>query len=43
LYAFKESGCLYQPTFLGCRTDLIGPDCTVNQLKFKPTTEMEEA
>jgi bifunctional non-homologous end joining protein LigD len=43
LYAFKESGCLYQPTFLGIRTDLIGPDCTVNQLKYKPNTEMEEA
>ena len=43
LYAFRESGCLFQPTFLGCRSDLIVTDCLVNQLKYKATTEFEEA
>ena len=36
LYAFPESGCIYQPTYLGVREDLTADDCTVDQLKFKP-------
>lgn len=35
LYAFPESGHLYQPTYLGVRKDLTAADCTVDQLKFK--------
>jgi bifunctional non-homologous end joining protein LigD len=38
LYAFPESGHLYQPTYLGKREDLTAEDCTVDQLKYKPTT-----
>jgi len=36
LYAFPESGHLYQPTYLGQREDLSADDCTVDQLKYKP-------
>lgn len=35
LYAFPESGCIYQPTYLGKRDDLTADDCTVDQLKYK--------
>ena len=35
LYAFKESGSVYQPVFLGTRDDLERADCTVDQLKYK--------
>ncbi len=36
LYAFPESGCIYQPTYLGLRDDIRSADCTTDQLKFKP-------
>jgi bifunctional non-homologous end joining protein LigD len=35
LYAIRESGCLYQPTYLGCRTDVEQLECLATQLKFK--------
>lgn len=35
LYAFAESGCVYQPVYLGKRDDLVRSDCTRSQLKFK--------
>jgi bifunctional non-homologous end joining protein LigD len=35
LYAFKESGCLFQPVFLGLRSDLDREECTTGQLKYK--------
>lgn len=35
LYAFAESGCIYQPAYLGRRDDIPREDCTVDQLKFK--------
>ena len=35
LYAFRESGCIYQPTYLGCRTDIDPGECLVSQLKYK--------
>ncbi|HUR46452.1 MAG TPA: WGR domain-containing protein [Candidatus Saccharimonadales bacterium] len=35
LYAFKESGALFQPVYLGRRDDLGVRDCTTAQLKFK--------
>lgn len=36
LYAFKESGSVYQPVFLGVREDIPTDECTVDQLKYKP-------
>ena len=36
LYAFKESGCIYQPVYLGVRDDIPFEECTIQQLKFKP-------
>jgi len=36
LYAFPESGCIYQPTYSGPREDLTADDCAVDQLKYKP-------
>ena len=36
LYAIKESGIIYQPVYLGQRTDVDPGDCLVKQLKFKP-------
>ena len=41
LYAFPESGVLFQPVWLGLRTDLDSSDCTTSQLKFKPQEESE--
>ncbi|WP_397383928.1 WGR domain-containing protein [Prosthecobacter sp.] len=35
LYAFPESGCVYQPVYLGRRDDIQRTDCTTRQLKFK--------
>jgi bifunctional non-homologous end joining protein LigD len=35
LYAFKESGCIFQPVYLGVRDDITSEECTVDQLKYK--------
>jgi bifunctional non-homologous end joining protein LigD len=35
LYAFQESGCIFQPTYLGERSDLSVADCSTDQLKYK--------
>jgi len=35
LYAFKESGSVYQPVYLGVRDDIPADECTVDQLEFK--------
>ena len=35
LYAFPESGALFQPVYLGVRDDITREECTVAQLKFK--------
>lgn len=35
LYAFPESGCIYQPVYLGRRDDIQRTDCTTGQLKYK--------
>jgi bifunctional non-homologous end joining protein LigD len=35
LYAFKESGSIYQPVFLGRRDDIFHEECTTSQLKYK--------
>ncbi|MBK1835719.1 hypothetical protein JIN78_16775, partial [Roseibacillus ishigakijimensis] len=37
LYAFPESLVVYQPVYLGERTDIAASDCRTNQLKFKST------
>lgn len=42
LYAFKESNALYQPIFLGQRTDVEQHECISAQLKFKPADREEE-
>ena len=39
LYAHRESGCLYQPTYLGIRSDIGVEECMASQLKFKSTEE----
>lgn len=36
LYAFRESGCIYQPVYLGVRDDIGQEECIVSQLKYKP-------
>lgn len=35
LYAFRESGVLYQPVYLGERDDVGEEACTISQLKYK--------
>jgi bifunctional non-homologous end joining protein LigD len=35
LYAFPESGCIYQPVYLGKREDIRAEECTTAQLKYK--------
>jgi predicted DNA-binding WGR domain protein len=35
LYAFKESGVLFQPVYLGPRDDVDEAECLTTQLKFK--------
>jgi bifunctional non-homologous end joining protein LigD len=35
LYAYKQSGNLYQPTYLGMRQDIQDSDCQKSQLKYK--------
>jgi len=39
LYAFPESGVLYQPLYLGPRDDVDEDECQTSQLKFKPEEE----
>jgi bifunctional non-homologous end joining protein LigD len=43
LYAFKESGSLFQPVYLEVRNDLELKDCTVDQLKWKRAEELVAA
>ena len=35
LYALRQSGSIYQPVYLGERSDIPAEDCTVDQLKYK--------
>lgn len=39
LYAFRESGALFQPVYLGVRSDVAQTECTTKQLKFKAAEE----
>jgi bifunctional non-homologous end joining protein LigD len=38
LYAYQESGVLYQPVYLGPRDDVEAGECLASQLKFKAGT-----
>jgi bifunctional non-homologous end joining protein LigD len=40
LYAFRESGAIYQPVYLGVRDDITSAECTVEQLKYKAEQEI---
>jgi bifunctional non-homologous end joining protein LigD len=42
LYAFPESGVLFQPVCLGLRTDITAAECGTRQLKFKPSDTDDE-
>jgi len=42
LYAFRESGSIYQPVYLGKRCDIPAADCTTDQLKYKPAGEVAD-
>ena len=39
LYAFRESGSIYQPVYLGKRADIPAAECTTDQLKYKSEAE----
>lgn len=39
LYAFRESGSIYQPVYLGPRHDIPPNECVVEQLKYKEQLE----
>ena len=43
LYAYKESGAIYQPVYLGPRTDIPSSECGVDQLKYKADGESTAA
>jgi bifunctional non-homologous end joining protein LigD len=43
LYAYGESGCIYQPVYLGERDDVNPAECTVDQLKYKPADAEDES
>lgn len=43
LYAFKESGSIYQPVFLGIRDDIRADECVTTQLKYKAEPKEEAA
>ena len=43
LYAHRQSGAIYQPVYLGPRTDIPAAECCVDQLKYKPETETTAA
>jgi bifunctional non-homologous end joining protein LigD len=40
LYAFRESGSIYQPVYLGVREDIRSDECTTAQLKYKAEAEL---
>jgi bifunctional non-homologous end joining protein LigD len=39
LYGFRQSGVLYQPVYLGPRSDVAQTDCVVSQLKYQAIDE----
>jgi bifunctional non-homologous end joining protein LigD len=42
LYAYR-GGSIYQPVYLGARTDITAEDCVISQLKYKAVTEEQAA
>jgi bifunctional non-homologous end joining protein LigD len=40
LYAHRASNALYQPVYLGPRTDVDPEECLISQLKYKPEDEI---
>jgi bifunctional non-homologous end joining protein LigD len=42
LYAFRESGSIYQPVYLGARDDIRAEECTTAQLKYRKEEVLEE-
>jgi len=40
LYAYRESGSIYQPVYLGTRDDIPASECVVGQLKYKPGPQL---
>jgi bifunctional non-homologous end joining protein LigD len=43
LYAFAESGSVYQPIYLGRREDIERGECVTVQLKYKPSSAGQAA
>lgn len=43
LYAFQQSGAIYQPVYLGVRSDIPAKECTVDQLKYKAESQQAAA
>ena len=43
LYAFRESGSIFQPVYLDTRTDVPSEECTTAQLKYKAESEEKAA
>ncbi len=43
LYAFTESGSIYQPVYLGAHDDIRAAECTITQLKYKAEEIMQTA
>ena len=43
LYAFPGGGSIYQPVYLGVRSDLTPKECSLDQLKYKPEPEQAAA
>jgi bifunctional non-homologous end joining protein LigD len=43
LYAFPESGAVYQPIYLGRREDIETSECVTAQLKYKPSSAEQAA
>jgi bifunctional non-homologous end joining protein LigD len=43
LYALRESGSIYQPVYLGPRSDIPATECGVEQLKYKADTQQAAA
>ena len=43
LYAFRESGVIFQPVYLGKRDDITAEECGVDQLKYKQEPRQQAA
>jgi bifunctional non-homologous end joining protein LigD len=43
LYAYKQSGSVFQPSYLGKRSDVDPDECLTKQLKYKATGDEDEA